>query len=180
MLRDNPREHHRHGYREPRGEPSCWHLGTTSTIGYIDSDWTGPAISPNTPQLPVSLLPISPVVYLVSLVVCVPCMHGYHVPIKYWCSAVELCMSSREKLWYTVKYIMRPPIINYLFPFLVPTETIKSMRVGGCLEYVIWFWKADTIDISRNPNLKYWNQCSFLVLDYSHARYTVYQEQSFS
>ena len=42
--------------------------------------------------------------------------------------------------------------------------------------YVTQFWKTNwivTVCISRNPNLKYWNHCGFLVLDCSHAGYIV-------
>ena len=37
-----------------------------------------------------------------------------------------------------------------------------------------------TLDISRNTDFKYSSHCSSLLLDYSHARYTVLLEQSFS
>ena len=53
---------------------------------------------------------------------------------------------------------------------------LKPGHIYVWLLYVTWFWKTNrdvTFGISRNTEFKYSSHCSSLVLDCSHARYTV-------
>ena len=85
----------------------------------------------------------------------------------------------------------------------LPTFTASSIRQLICKENcshyivhsllqnlgVVWtifvteFWKTDqvvTFGILRNTDFKYLSHCNSHVLDCSHAKYTIRQEQSFS
>ena len=70
-------------------------------------------------------------------------------------------------------------ILSCIVATIFISKCIISLIFVNCRyisPFVTWLWKTDqvvTFGISRNTNFKYSSHCSSLVLDSSHARYTV-------
>ena len=115
---------------------------------------------------------------------CIACMYDF-MSVNTVCRDLAIAITAHCHILY-IKFVIGPVKVNHVSTNYTELYCCYYLhfQVHYCIfvncsymsPFVTWLWKTDqvvTFGISRNTNFKYLSYCSSLVLDCSHARYTV-------